>query len=89
MRDVLSISEIVFWQSNDSIMARWRKTMITIDSLQPQYLKTKDGKSSFVVLPIGEVESLIEDYNDLTIINQRREEPKISLAELKARLSHA
>ncbi|MCK9304261.1 MAG: hypothetical protein M0P27_02550 [Bacteroidales bacterium] len=63
--------------------------MITIDSLQPQYLKTKDGKSSFVVLPIGEVESLIEDYNDLTIINQRREEPKISLAELKARLSHA
>lgn len=63
--------------------------MITIDSLQPQYLKTNDGKSSFVVLPIGEVESLIEDYNDLTIINQRREEPKISLAELKARLSHA
>lgn len=63
--------------------------MITIDSLQPQYLKTNDGKSSFVVLPIGEIESLIEDYNDLTIINQRREEPKISLAELKARLSHA
>ena len=35
------------------------------------------------------IERLIEDYNDLTVINQRREDPKISLAELKAKLSHA
>ena len=63
--------------------------MIATDTLHPQYLKAKDGKSSFVVLPVGEFDSLIEDYNDLTVINQRREEPKISLAELKAKLSHA
>ncbi len=53
--------------------------MIVADALHPQYLKAKDGKSSFVVLPVGEFESLIEDYNDLTVINQRRKESKISL----------
>lgn len=63
--------------------------MIVTDTLHLQYLKAKDGKSSFVVIPAGEFESLIEDYNDLTVINQRREDPKISLAELKAKLSHA
>lgn len=63
--------------------------MIATETLHPQYLKTKDGESSFVVLPVQEFESLVEDYNDLTVINQRRDEPKISLAELKASLSHA
>jgi len=63
--------------------------MIVAEALHPQYLKTKDGESSFVVLPVMEFESLIEDYNDLTVINQRREESKISLAELKVKLNHA
>ena len=63
--------------------------MITIDTLHPQYLKTKDGVPSFVVLPVQEFESLIEDYNDLTVINKRREEPKISLADLKTSLNNA
>jgi len=52
--------------------------MITIDTLHPQYLKTKDGESSFVVLPVQEFESLIEDYNDLAVITQRRECAKLS-----------
>ena len=63
--------------------------MILKETLHPQYLKTKDGESSFVVLPVGEFESLIEDYNDLLVINQRRDEPKISLSELKANLNRA
>ena len=50
--------------------------MITMETLHPQYLKTPNGIPSFVVLPIEEYEQLIEDYNDLTIIKERREETK-------------
>ncbi len=60
--------------------------MITMETLHPQYLKTPNGIPSFVVLPIEEYEQLIEDYNDLTIIKERREETKMSLSELKQNL---
>lgn len=86
---VLYINEIDLRHSSDIIIGKWRVNMIATETLHPQYLKTKDGESSFVVLPVQEFESLVEDYNDLTVINQRRDEPKISLAELKASLSHA
>jgi len=62
--------------------------MITTEKLHPQYLKTRDGRSTFVVLPIGEFEELIEDYNDLIVIEERRNEPTISLSELKQTLSN-
>ncbi len=62
--------------------------MIAIENLHPQYLKNEDGHSSFVVLPVNEFETLLEDYNDLTVIEERREEPKISLSELKQSLSN-
>ena len=61
--------------------------MITTETLHPQYLKTKDGHSAFVVLPTVEFEELIEDYNDLTVIEERRSEPTISLTDLKESLS--
>jgi hypothetical protein len=57
--------------------------MITAKTLHPQYLKTPNGMPSFVVLPIEEYEELIEDYNDLTIIKERREEEKISFKDFK------
>jgi hypothetical protein len=57
--------------------------MITAKTLHPQYLKTPNGTPSFVVLPIEEYEELIEDYNDLTIIKERREEEKISFKDFK------
>ena len=60
--------------------------MIAIENLHPQYLKAEDGLSSFVVLPINEFETLLEDYNDLTVIEERKNEPKISLSELKQNL---
>jgi hypothetical protein len=63
--------------------------MISADTLNPQYLKTKTGRPSFVVLPIKEYENLIEDYNDLTIMNEREHEPRISLSTLKKNLSTA
>ena len=62
--------------------------MIATETLHPQYLKAQDGHSAFVVLPAGEFEDLIEDYNDLTVIEERRSEPTISLTELKQSLSN-
>lgn len=62
--------------------------MIAIENLHPQYLKTENGSSSFVVLPVNEFETLLEDYNDLTVIEERRNEPKISLSALKQNLKN-
>jgi len=61
--------------------------MIATENLHPQYLKAQDGQSAFVVLPVDEFEELIEDYNDLTVIEERQNEPKISLSDLKKNLS--
>ena len=61
--------------------------MIAAETLHPQYLKAQDGHSSFVVLPVNEFEELVEDYNDLTVIEERRNDPKISLSDLKKNLS--
>ena len=61
--------------------------MLTTETLHPQYLKTQDGHSAFVVLPAEEFEELIEDYNDLTVIEERKDESTISLSELKQSLS--
>ncbi len=60
--------------------------MITAETLHPQYLKTASGKPSFVILPINEYDNLIEDYNDLAVMNERVNEEKISLSELKNNL---
>jgi len=62
--------------------------MIATETLHPQYLKAQDGHSTFVVLPAREFEELIEDYNDLTVIEERRSESTISLTELKQSLSN-
>ena len=61
--------------------------MMATETLHPQYLKAQDGHSAFVVLPVKEFEELIEDYNDLTVIEERRNESTISLSDLKQSLS--
>ena len=43
----------------------------------------KSGQKAFVVLPVDEYESLLEDLQDLTAIAERRDEPKISLEEFE------
>jgi PHD/YefM family antitoxin component YafN of YafNO toxin-antitoxin module len=46
----------------------------------------KNGKPTAVVLPIDEYEELLEDLYDLATIARRKDEPTISLAEVKRRL---
>jgi PHD/YefM family antitoxin component YafN of YafNO toxin-antitoxin module len=55
-------------------------------TLNPQYVLDKSGKKAFVVLPVDECESLLEDLQDLAVIAERRDEAKISLEECERSL---
>jgi PHD/YefM family antitoxin component YafN of YafNO toxin-antitoxin module len=56
--------------------------------LSPQYVLDKEGKKAFVVLPVEEYESLLEDLQDLATIADRRDEPKLSLEEFERELKN-
>ncbi|MGQ9571399.1 MAG: type II toxin-antitoxin system RelE family toxin [Thermodesulfovibrionales bacterium] len=51
-----------------------------------QYLVDESGQKTAVVLPVEEYEELLEDVHDLAVIAERKDEPAISLDELKKRL---
>jgi hypothetical protein len=53
-----------------------------------EYL-VKDEKPTAVVLPIAEYEQRLEDLHDLAVIARRKNEPTISLAEVKRRLKRS
>jgi PHD/YefM family antitoxin component YafN of YafNO toxin-antitoxin module len=55
-------------------------------SRQRQFLTDAQGKRTAVVLPIEDYERLLEDLHDLGVVAERREEPMVSLDELKRRL---
>jgi hypothetical protein len=52
-------------------------------NITPQYLYDKGGKKTFVVLPIEDYSELIEDLYDLSVINERKDEPRISFEEFE------
>ncbi len=52
-------------------------------TLNPQYVLDRSGKKAFVVLPVDEYESLLEDLQDLAVIAERRVEAKIGLEEFE------
>ena len=52
-----------------------------------QYLTDEHGEKVAVVIPIADYEGLMEDVADLACVAERRDEPRISLAELKAQLT--
>lgn len=53
---------------------------------QPRYLIDESGHKTAVVIPVEEYEELMEDLHDLAVIAERRDEPAVSLDELKKRL---
>jgi len=54
--------------------------------LREQYIVDENGNKMAVVIPVREYRRLLEDLHDLTVVAERREEPTISLDELKRRL---
>ena len=51
-----------------------------------QYLTNEKGTETAVVLPIQDYEKLLEDFEDLAVIAERRDEETIPHAEFKRRL---
>ena len=54
--------------------------------LHERYITDEDGKKTAVVLPVEEYEELLEDLHDLAVIAERRDEPSLSLDDVKAKL---
>jgi PHD/YefM family antitoxin component YafN of YafNO toxin-antitoxin module len=52
-----------------------------------QFLTDERGQKVAVVIPIADYEDLMEDVADLACVAERRDEERISLAELKKQLS--
>jgi hypothetical protein len=50
------------------------------------FIVDENGKKTAVVIPVREFQRLLEDLHDLTVVAERRDEPTISLDELKRRL---
>jgi len=51
-----------------------------------RYVIDQTGKKTDIILSMDEYQSLLEDLHDLAVIAERKDEPTISLDELKRRL---
>jgi hypothetical protein len=54
--------------------------------VREQYIVDEKGRKTAVVLPLRRYRGLLEDLHDLTVVAERREEPRIGLEELKRSL---
>ncbi len=55
--------------------------------MHKKYIVDEEGQKTAIVLPLDEYEELLEDLHDLAVIAERKDEPTISLDELKKKLS--
>ena len=55
--------------------------------MQTQFLTNESGEKVAVVIPMADYERLMEDVADLASVAERRDEPRISLSELKQQLA--
>lgn len=53
---------------------------------QEQYIVDSKGRKTAIILSMKQYKQLLEDLHDLAIIAERRDEPNISLDEMKKRL---
>ena len=51
--------------------------------MNTQFIVDESGVKRAVILPVEDYEELPEDIHDLTVIAERKDEPTISLEELK------
>ena len=48
--------------------------MIKLEQLHPQFIVDEKGEKKSVILSISDFQELIDDLEDLTLINERKEE---------------
>ncbi|MBW6520847.1 MAG: hypothetical protein K0A99_07525 [Desulfoarculaceae bacterium] len=62
-------------------------TIMNPANLHPQYIIDESNQRCSVILPLTEFEALLEDFEDLAAVAERRKEPTVAhdllLAELK------
>jgi hypothetical protein len=51
--------------------------------IKKQYIVDNKGKKTAIILPMKQYKQLLEDLHDLAIVAERRNEPVISLEEMK------
>jgi len=54
--------------------------------MSTQFITNEHGQKTAVVLPVADYEELLEDIADLAAIAERRDEERVSLADVKQRL---
>jgi hypothetical protein len=54
--------------------------------MDTQFIIDELGNKTAIILPLEDYEELLEDIHDLTVIAERKNEPTISLEELKKKL---
>ena len=54
--------------------------------VREQYIVDQRGKKTAVVLPMEGYRRLLEDLHDLAVVAERRDEPAVTLEDLKRRL---
>ena len=55
-------------------------------NLHGKYIVDEAGQKTDIILPMDEYEDLLEDLHDLAVIAERKDEPTVSLDELKRKL---
>ncbi len=51
-----------------------------------RYVTDRNGRRKAVVVPLSEYRRMMEDLHDLAIVAERRNEPAVTLEEMKRRL---
>lgn len=54
--------------------------------MDTQFIVDESGIKKAIILPMEDYEELLEDIHDLAVIAERKDEPTISLEDLKERL---
>lgn len=57
-----------------------------LSAVKEQYITDEHGERVAVILPLHEYEQLQEDLHDLAVAAERRNEPAITLEEMKKRI---
>ena len=57
-----------------------------MSELRERHVVDRKGRKVAVVIPIKDYRRLLEDLHDLAVVAERRDEPTISLVELRRRL---
>lgn len=54
--------------------------------MDTQFIVDESGIKKAIILPMEDYEELLEDIHDLAVIAERKDEPTVSLEEMKKRL---